>query len=148
MAKVEGLNLRGLQYYVRVIVPDDLKVTYGKSRVNLSLGTSDRRAATLLATIKRAEWLADFEAKRSALKPSAVAAISPQLAALLAERVRAAVLMQDDGIRSNLPVLDPFIERLRHAANFGGDGFNGRPQRRVVASVLLHHTHCAFANLG
>ena len=76
MAKVEGLNIRELRYYVRIIIPDDLKATYGKSRVNPSLGTSDRRAATLLATLKRAEWLADFEAKRSALKPSAVAAMT------------------------------------------------------------------------
>lgn len=122
MAKVEGLNLRGLQYYVRVIVPDDLKATYGKVRVNLSLGTSDRRAATLLATIKRAEWLADFEAKRSELKPSSVAVISPQLAALLAERVRAAVLKQDDALRSDLPVLADLARVRREIASQLGSG--------------------------
>ncbi|MDB5742657.1 MAG: hypothetical protein JWR68_972 [Polaromonas sp.] len=113
MAKVEGLNLRGSQYYVRVVIPDDLKASYGKTRVNLSLGTSDRRTATLLATIKRAEWLADFEAKRSELKPSGVAAISPQLAALLAERVRASLLADDDRIRSDLPLLAEMVHIRR-----------------------------------
>ena len=48
----------------------------------------------------------------------------------------------------DLHALDPFIERLRHAPNLGGDGFNGRPERGVIASVLLHHSYCAFANLG
>ena len=29
---------------------------------------------------------------------------------------------------------------------FGGDGFNRRPQRRVLAAVLLHHAHCTLAD--
>lgn len=113
MAKVEGLNLRGSRFYVRVLIPDDLHATYGKTRVNLSLGTSDRREATLLATLKRAEWLAEFEARRSALKPSALAAVSPQLASLLAERVRAATLAEDDRIRSDLPLLAEMVHIRR-----------------------------------
>ena len=80
MAKVEGLNSRGTRYYLRVIIPDDLAALYGKSRVYISLGTSDRREATLLATIKRAEWLSDFEAKRRTLSPSEVTVVSPKLA--------------------------------------------------------------------
>ena len=35
MAKVEGMNVRGLRHYVRTIVTDDLKAAYGKSCVNL-----------------------------------------------------------------------------------------------------------------
>ena len=31
--------------------------------------------------------------------------------------------------------------------NLGGDGFNGCPQQWVLASVILHQTHRAFANL-
>lgn len=105
MAKVEGLNTRGTRYYVRVIIPDDLAALYGKARVNISLGTSDRREATLLATIKRAEWLADFEAKRRTLAPSKVTAIPLELARLLADRVRATVLGHDDALRSDLPLM-------------------------------------------
>ena len=40
------------------------------------------------------------------------------------------------------------IERLRHAANLGRDGFYGRPQRGVLPSVLLHHPHRTLPNLG
>lgn len=53
MAKVEGLNLRGSRWYVRIIIPDDLREMYGRGRVNVALGTSDRREAVELATIKR-----------------------------------------------------------------------------------------------
>lgn len=116
MAKVEGLNLRGSRYYVRIIIPDDLQRSYGKARVNLALGTSDRREATLLATLKRAEWLAGFEAKRSALAPSAIDVVTPELAALLAERVRAFVLAEDDRVRSDLPLLAEMVHVRRELA--------------------------------
>ncbi|MBU1361461.1 MAG: site-specific integrase [Gammaproteobacteria bacterium] len=116
MAKVEGLNLRGSRYYVRVLIPDDLKAAFGKHRVNLSLGTSDRREATLLATLKRAEWLADFQAKRSELNPSLVGAITPDMAALLAARVRAYVLADDDRVRADLPLLAEMVHIRRELA--------------------------------
>lgn len=105
MAKVEGLNLRGSRYYVRIVIPDDLQRAYGKARVNLALGTSDRKAATLLATLRRAEWMAGFDAKRSELNPSPVDAITPDMGALLAARVRAVVLAGDDSLRDDLKTL-------------------------------------------
>lgn len=49
---------------------------------------------------------------------------------------------------TDLYALDPFAEHLRHAADLGGDGFNDCPQREVVASLLPHHAHGAFSNLG
>ena len=116
MAKVEGLNVRGLKYYVRIVIPDDLVLAYGKARVNLSLGTSDRREATLLATLKRAEWLAGFEARRSTLKPATLAAVSPELARLLAERVRAFVLGDDDRVRGDSPLLAEMVHIRRELA--------------------------------
>lgn len=116
MAKVEGLNLRGSRYCVRIIIPDDLQRAYGKARVNLALGTSERREATLLATLKRAEWLADFETKRSALTPSAIDVVTPELAALLAERVRAFILAEDDRVRSDLPLLAKMVHVRRELA--------------------------------
>lgn len=113
MAQVEGLNLRGSRYYVRIVIPDDLQDVYGKHRVNPALGTSDRREATLLATLKRAEWLADFEAKRAARNPSAVAAIAPELAALLADMVRVHVLAEDDRVRSDVALLAEMVHVRR-----------------------------------
>jgi len=113
MAQVEGLNLRGSRYYVRIVIPDELRDAYGKQRVNIALGTSDRREATLLATLKRAEWLADFEAKRAARNPSAVAAIAPELAALLADMVRVHVLAEDGRVRSDVALLAEMVHVRR-----------------------------------
>ena len=42
----------------------------------------------------------------------------------------------DPGAGVDLIALDLFVEGLRHAVDFGSDGFNGRPQRGVLASVL------------
>lgn len=113
MAQVEGLNLRGLRWYVRIIIPDDLRDIFGKARVNASLGTSDRREATLLATIKRAEWLADFEAKRAARNPTQIAAITPDLATHLAALVRIHVLSEDDRVRADVGLLAEMVHIRR-----------------------------------
>ncbi len=109
MAQVEGLNLRGSRWYVRIIIPDDLRSTFGKARINIALGTSDRREATLQATLKRAEWLADFEAKRASLTPTRITAITPELAAHLAAMVRVHVLSEDDRVRSDVALLAEMV---------------------------------------
>ncbi|MDW5444954.1 DUF6538 domain-containing protein [Polaromonas sp. SM01] len=113
MAQVEGLNLRGSRWYIRILIPNDLKVAYGTSRINLALDTSERHEATLLATIKRAEWLADFETKRRELKPTQIDSVPQELAALLSERVRATVLAEDDRLRSDLPLLAEMVHIRR-----------------------------------
>ena len=69
MAQVEGLNLRGSRWYVRIVIPNDLKDAFGSFHKNIALGTSERPQAVLKATLKRAEWLAAFEAKRRELNP-------------------------------------------------------------------------------
>ena len=55
MAQVEGLNLRGSRWYVRILVPNDLQDAYGTARKNISLDTSERPKAILKATQKRAD---------------------------------------------------------------------------------------------
>lgn len=57
--------------------------------MNLALGTSDRPTAVVLATINRAEWLADFEARRSEANPAPVKVATPELARVFAARVPA-----------------------------------------------------------
>ena len=113
MAQVEGLNLRGSRWYVRIVIPDDLRGAYGKARVNLALGTSDRKEAVIRGTLTRAEWLADFEAKRAALKPTRIETITPDLAAHLAAMVRVHVLGNDDRVRSDVKLLAEMVH-LRH----------------------------------
>jgi integrase len=104
-----GLNLRGSRWYINIVVPPDLREVYGKRAMNLALETSDRREATGQGTMKRAEWLAEFAAKRRELNPSPIDVIAPDLAALLAARVRAFVLADDDRVRSNLPLLAEMV---------------------------------------
>ncbi|AOS78899.1 MULTISPECIES: site-specific integrase [Hydrogenophaga] len=113
MAQVEGLNARGTRWYVRIVIPDDLRGAYGKARVNLALGTSDRKEAVLRGTLTRAEWLADFEAKRASLKPTRIDAITPDLAAHLAAMVRVHVLGNDDRVRSDVKLLAEMVH-IRH----------------------------------
>ena len=66
MATVEGLNLRGTRFYLRVLIPEDLQAAYGgKTRVNLSLRTGDRATAVLNGLRAKAQWLEEFAAMRS-----------------------------------------------------------------------------------
>ena len=102
MAQVEGLNLRGSRWYVRILVPNDLQAAFGASRKNLSLGTSDRKKAVLAATLKWAEWLSKFEDKRREEKPQPLQAVTPEMSAQLAQRVYAAMLREDDRLRGDL----------------------------------------------
>lgn len=110
MAKVEGMHLRGSRWYVRILVPKDLQAAFGRSRLDLSLGTSDRREATLQATLKRAHWLATFETKRRELSPATVDAVTPELAQHLADRIRARVLRGDDDTRQDFGLLADLAE--------------------------------------
>ncbi|WP_172672133.1 site-specific integrase [Variovorax paradoxus] len=107
-----GLNLRGTRWYINIVVPPDLREVYGKRAMNLALDTSDRREATARGTMKRAEWLAEFAAKRRELKPQPLSVITRELAQELALRVRARVLRQDDALREDASILAPFA----HAA--------------------------------
>lgn len=66
MATVEGLNLRGGRFYLRVLIPEDLQAAHGgKTRVNLSLRTGDRATAVLNGLRAKAQWLEEFAAMRS-----------------------------------------------------------------------------------
>lgn len=113
MASVTGMHQRGSRWYVRIVVPLDLQAAFGKFRLDLSLGTSDRREATLQATLKRAHWLATFETKRRELSPATVDAVTPELAQHLALRVRARVLSDDDAVRQDHRLLSEVAHALR-----------------------------------
>lgn len=109
MAKVAGLHLRGSRWYVRILIPKDLKEAYGTSRADIALGTSDRKEAALLATLKRAEWGNAFEAKRSALNATPATAITPDMGAVLADLVRAQVLANDERVRHDVALLAEMV---------------------------------------
>lgn len=114
-----GLNLRGTRWYINIVIPPDLRQVYGRRAMNLALETSDRREATARGTMKRAEWLAEFAAKRRELKPESLAVITPELAQELALRVRARVLRQDDALRDDAAILAPFTDAVKAADHRG-----------------------------
>ncbi len=109
MATVEGLNLRGSRYYLRVLIPEDLQAHYGKPRVNPSLRTSDKAEAVRKGLRLRAEWLEEFETKRKALSPQALEVITPELLQVLAEGARRRVLQADQHRRQGN---DPILQAL------------------------------------
>lgn len=97
VAKLPGLFLRAGVYQLRVVVPLDLKVTYGnKSKLVQSLETSNYTEASLLATQERAKLLEEFKHKRRLLAPQKLDSVTVEMASELAQRVRATVLRVDD----------------------------------------------------
>lgn len=48
----------------------------------------------------------------------------------------------------DLVALDPFAQGLWHTADLRCNGFNGRPQGRVLTTVFLHQVHRAFADFS
>ena len=115
MAKPPGCFQRGSVWYIRIIVPPALVETFGRSRIVVSLGTSDRKEAYRLATLKRAEWEAQFAAKEAALNAVPAVAITPDMGALLADLVRAQVLADDDRVRHDVGLLAGMVHmRAEH----------------------------------
>lgn len=110
---LKGSTFRGLVGTSASSIWEDLYEVYGKERVNLALGTSDRHEVIAHGILKRAEWQADFEAERATLQPTGIAAITPDLAAHLTARVRAHVLAEDDRVRSDVKLLAEMVQ-LRH----------------------------------
>jgi hypothetical protein len=115
MAKPPGCFQRGSVWYIRILVPPTLVETFGRSRVVVSLGTSDRKEAFRLATLKRAEWEAQFAAKEAALNAVPAVAITPDMGALLADLVRRDVLADDDHLRHDVGRLAEMVHmRAEH----------------------------------
>lgn len=125
MAKPPGCFQRGSVWYIRIIIPAPLVETYGRPQVVLSLGTSDRKEAYRLATLKRAEWEAQFAAKEAALNAVPAVAITPDMGALLAALVRAQVLTNDDRVRHDVGLLAQMVH------------IRGELKRRALAPLMI-----------
>ena len=102
MAKMPGMFQRKGVWYVRVMIPLDLRGHYpgSKSQVVESLKTSDCTLAKVKATIRRAAHLAQFEQARREPNPLPVERITPEMAKVLAERVSARILATDELLRT------------------------------------------------
>ena len=102
MAKLPGMFQRKGVWYVRVMIPLELRGQFpgSKSQVVESLKTSDYTDAKVKATIRRATHLARFEQVRRELNPLPLERITPEMAQVLAERVTARILATDELLRT------------------------------------------------
>lgn len=103
MAKLPGLFERDGVYYLRVMIPKDLREAYGaREKFVESLNTRDNRQARFLGTQMRASRLAEFEQRRRELAPPKVLdRITAELSNAIAERLYAATLAGDDRLRGD-----------------------------------------------
>lgn len=112
MALPTGVTRRGGVYWLRVLIPDDLRHLYHRTaggklatdRYRASLRTSDQGEAKVRALVLRAEFEREFVEKRKGLAPAPVKPTAA-LVALLCERIRHTVLANDDSRRFGLPNL-------------------------------------------
>ncbi len=111
VAKPVGLFQRGGVWWLRVVVPLDLREAHnGASKVVRSLKTTDRREADRLAAERRLQVLQGFEDMRRALHPRPVATLTPELAATLAQGIRARLLAWDDQLRDNPATAEHWLQ--------------------------------------
>jgi hypothetical protein len=93
---------RSLNWQWRIKAPDDLRTQYRTEWAHrVSLRTSDVRVANHAAAHLRAQWLERFVEQRRELHPLKIDCITPELAAILAQRVMAATLAKDEAFRSD-----------------------------------------------
>jgi len=102
MSKLTGLHRRNGVFQLRTLIPDDVQAAYsGREKIIRSLGTSDCREANLRGIQERARMLVEFDRKRLELHPQRLDSVTLELAAELAQRIRATVLHDDEGARDD-----------------------------------------------
>ena len=133
MAKLPGLHERGGVFQLRVVIPLDLRTSFGgRTKVIHSLKTADRREASIAGARRRAELLQEFKDRRRELNPQPTATLSPDLGKILGERIRDSILHSNQELRSNGAGLLSEIAALIPPP---GAGLTiGRP-RRVLTSA-------------
>ena len=106
--RIAGLHRRGEVWAVRIMIPTALREPFyeGRTKVRLSLSTTDPHEARVRALAAHAEWAAKFAAQKAQLTPTVQAVVTPELAQILADRLRARILALDDSVR-----FDPEMRR-------------------------------------
>ncbi|WP_028310206.1 site-specific integrase [Derxia gummosa] len=101
MARDVGLSRRGGVWQSCIVVPLDLRDSFGTTKFRKSLGTSDRAEARALHHARQAELHQEFLARRKALNAVMVGPITPELVQAVADAVHRKRLSGDDAIRFN-----------------------------------------------
>jgi len=92
MAKPLGLTARGSSKVVRIVVPKDLRETYGRTDFRITLKAREGPAVKAEAHRVRVQKDAEFEAKRKELAGvvNVIETITPELSQAIAQGVYAA----------------------------------------------------------
>jgi integrase len=115
MAKLPGMFQRKGVWYLRVMIPLELRSHYPGSRTQIveSLKTTDYTEAKVRATIRRATHLAAFQQARQELHPLPVERITPEMGKVLAERVVARILSTDELLRTKPEAASALVQATR-----------------------------------
>jgi integrase len=117
MAKLPGLFKREGIYQLRIMIPKDLQEAYeGRTKVIESLGVSSSDEAKTKGVLKRGEWLTQFSQKRLELNPHQVDMVTPELAAVLSQRVAARLLQVDQAMRDDPGLAKQLLAAVQSAA--------------------------------
>jgi hypothetical protein len=127
------LYQRGNRYSWKIKVPPDLAHlpqylkqdgTTKQNAEDVSLGTADRAVARAKGVALASEWSIRFAAERRALEVQSPNAIPPALVDAIAQRVRVAVLAEDERVRADPVALAQWLlpwwdaqERARRSAH-------------------------------
>lgn len=93
----------------RIRVPADLVPIYGRADIRASLGTAETSPAREACARLLAKHEADFAAHRRTLNPTALHNLTPDLEAMLVERIKWRILSSDDAIRFEPAKLHGFL---------------------------------------
>ncbi len=93
------------------MVPTALRTDFydGRSKLPMSLNTTDTEAARVNALRLHAECAETFRRQMTQLRPAPTQTVSPELAELLAARLRARILAADDMIRFDPDLMTAFL---------------------------------------
>jgi hypothetical protein len=98
----------------RIKTPIDLRAVYPTEWAHrASLRTADVREANAEAAKLRAEWLARFDEQRRELNPQKADKLTPELAQVLAQRVAARLLADDQRLRTDPDAAKTLLRVLR-----------------------------------
>jgi len=114
--RAPGVHLRtgSSVWQWKIKAPSALRSLYPSGWAHrCSLRTSDLSVANLLAAGLQADWLSRFEEQRKTLNPQRVEVVTPAMAKLLADRIRASILSTDQKLRNEPETTRLLLEATR-----------------------------------
>jgi hypothetical protein len=111
--KITGMYQRegSTMWWLRIIIPTALRQEFydGRTKIRMSLNTTDTEAARAAALAVHAEHAETFRQQMTQLRPAPTMVVSAELAELLGARLRARILAADDVVRFDQDLMTAFL---------------------------------------